>query len=305
MSETTFSQLQLGGEIKAGTDPETIWFPVFLVGKDLVAPQPPMSMGSCELSPSRKVEGFEVTFGKPGSARDLDGQDAADVADGPGEGGWKILLGFVQTNKDGNAFTEFATENGGIRRRYVGVRADEVAAQSDVLTLRTSTASKDDAKKPLLVLNGADDGLLQYGPVDSAGNLKAVFTVDADGNVKAEGKISGALTTGGMQVESGIATDGMILPLPPGITQKQVDDDEAIVQVQVSLRLTGETAPPSLAPPVAGAHWGAFPLETFVDSERRLHCRVRWFQLLGGTAIEDHPGACNYTVLASVKEKKE
>jgi hypothetical protein len=105
-----------------------------------------------------------------------------------------------------------------------------------------------------------------------------------------------------VQVESGIATDGMILPLPPGITEKQVADGEAVVHAQVSLRLGEGAAPTSAA---LTGNLAASPLETWVDGERRVHCQVRWFQL--GTAtptIEDYPGVCDFVVAASVKEKQ-
>ncbi|MGA9770385.1 MAG: hypothetical protein WBV94_15205 [Blastocatellia bacterium] len=298
LSETTFSQLQLTAGLPAGTDLKTTWFPIFLFGRELESPPPPMAMGACESSsPSRRVEGFNVIFDKPGKARNLDDQDAAGIADGPGEGGWRILLGFVTWDDQLQAFTDYVPENDGIGRRYAGVQADEVAAQGDTLTLRTGTAAK--KKSPLLVLNGRDKGLLQYGTVDSAGKLKPVFTVDAEGNITTEGKITGALTTGGVQVESGIATDGMILPLPPGITEKQVADGDAIVQTQISLRLGENAAPATLTGDLA-----ATALETWVDDERRVHCLIRWFQIGGATPIiEDHPGVCHYIVLASVKEK--
>lgn len=304
LSETTFSQLQLTAGLT-----EEAWFPVFLTGRDEAASQPPLAIGGCDSSlPSRLVEGYDITFDRPGKARDIDQQDGSQVGDGPGNGGWRILLGFVQCNKNGDKFTNLKYEVDGIGRRYAGVQADEVAARSGSLKLRTRTAAQ--SGKPALVLNEEMEGLLQFGPLNSQGQVAPVFTVDAQGNVTAEGKIKGAFTTGTVQVESGIATDGMILPLPPGITEKQVADGEAIVHAQVSLRLMENAAPASLssAAPVA-----ATPLEMWVDDERRVHCRVRWFQIGGSVTLapgpvtvvaEDHPGACGYVVLASVKEKQ-
>ena len=178
-------------------------------------------------------------------------------------------MGFVQSNKNGDKFTDFKYEVNGIGRKYAGVQADEVAARGGSLKLRTQTTPQ--AKKPALTLDETDDGRLQFGSLDALGRLVPVFTVDAQGNVTAEGKIKGALTTGTVQVESGIATDGAILPLPTGITEKQVADGDAIVQTQVSLRLTGEVLPPGNVN--ASEQWGAFPLEAWVDADRRLHCQ--------------------------------
>ena len=126
----------------------------------------------------------------------------------------------------------------------------------------------------------------------------------AKGDVKAEGKIVGALAKGITQVESGVATDGMILPLPTGVSQKQVDDGDAIIQAHISLRLTGRTTPPGITDPAE--QWTASPLETWVDTDRRVHCRVRWQRVIAAVApvlrVEDHPAACNYVILASLKE---
>ena len=303
LSENEFMQLQL----TAGLSKEQlveVWFPVFLVGKDQKAQQQPFATSACDSSaPSRKVEGYEVTFGRAGDARRLGEQSEGKVADGPGANGWKILLGYVQLNQTGERFTDFKDEVNGIGRKYAGVQADEVAARSGVLQLRTRTTRQ--SKKPALILDETDDGLLQFGSLDATGKLVPVFKVDAQGNLTAEGKIKGALTTGNVQVESGIATDGMILPLPPGITEKQVADGEAVVQTQVSLRFTGEDLPPPGDPPPTG-QWGAFPLELWVDSERRVHCKLRWSKVnpVDGS-LQDHPAACNYLVLASVKEKAQ
>ncbi len=295
LSENKFSQLQL----TAGQDLEA-WYPVFLVGKDQAAQQQPLATGACnDSAPSRKVEGYEITFRRLGEARTLADQTGSKVADGPGNGGWKILLGFVKTNKSGDKFTDFKYEVDGIGRKYAGVQADEVAARSGSLKLRTRTTPQ--AKKPAIVLDETNDGLLQFGTLDAQGNLQPVFSVNAKGDVNAAGKIIGALAKGVVQVESGIATDGMILPLPPGVTQKQVTDGDAIIQTQISLRLTGKTVPPGSS---SGDPWGAFPLEAWVDSDRRVHCRIRWHRLMGGTLIEDHPAACDYLVLASLKEKQ-
>jgi len=295
LSENTFAQLQL----TSGLNAKEAWYPVFLVGKDQPAQQQALSTARCDNSaPSRKVEGYEITFRRPGEARNPEEQGGAKVADGPGGGGWKVLLGFVQLNTDGDKFTNFKYEVNGIGRKYAGVQADEVAARGGSLKLRTQTTPQ--ANKPALLLDETGDGLLQFGSLDALGRLQPVFSVNAKGDVKAEGKIIGALTTRNVQIESGIATDGMVLPLPPGITEKQVADGDAIVQTHISLRMTGETSPPGAAP--SADQWGAFPLEAWVDSDRRLHCQARWFRMIGGSLVEDHPAACNYMVLASVKE---
>jgi hypothetical protein len=299
LSESDFAQLQITG----GAKPDD-WFPVFLKGKENRATQPSLAVGSCggSASASRMEEGYEIEFQRSGAERNLDSQTAGDVSAGPGSGGWRILLGFVKWDKTKNAFTGLKSEG----RKYVGVQADEVAARGGSLTFRTRTQSQ--ANKPAIVLDETDDGLVQFGALDSSGIIVPVFTLNAKGDIETEGKIKakgtiiGALSKGVTQVESGIATDGMILPLPPGVTEKQVADGEAVIQTQISLHFTGKTIPPGSSSTTE--EWISSPLESWVDASRRVHCRVRWQQIVGGTAVEDHPAPCRYVVLASLKEKQ-
>ena len=87
----------------------------------------------------------------------------------------------------------------------------------------------------------------------------------------------------------------MILPLPDGVTEDQVTAGQAAIHTHISLQVREEDAPdPSKL-------WGAFPLEDFVDQQRRVHCRIRWMQLSGGASIVDRSSYCLYTVLATVK----
>ena len=66
LSENKFSQLQLTGGLVLAD----VWFPIFLVGKDQPAQQPPLSTKTCDGSaPSRVEEKYDITFGRPGGAR--------------------------------------------------------------------------------------------------------------------------------------------------------------------------------------------------------------------------------------------
>lgn len=293
LSEDLFDQLNVAIADK------NAWYPVILSGRDEPASQTTVAVGACySAQPTRQVEGFDVNFGRPGDELDIDNQPAPDVAEGPRSSAWKILLGFVQWDAAIKKFTAVSEVSGGIGRRYAGVQADVVAARSGQLTLRTRSGNE--AGKPALVMNDTAEWLLQFGKLTAQGAVTPVFSVNEQGDVKAEGKFIGALTTGSAQVESGIATDGMVLPLPPGITQKQVDDGEAVVQVHISLWLDENAAP---ANSTLTGNLAATPREMWVDNKRRVHCRIRWFRI-GGAGIEDHPGACNYLVLASVKDTK-
>lgn len=253
LSEDLFDQLNVA------TDDETAWYPVFLLGRDEErSAAATTTSGDCTTGgASALTEGFEVTFGRPGDEAELDQQTVPDVDQGPGGGvsstGWRVLVGFVQWDADIGKFTAVADESGGIGRRYAGVRADEVVARGDTLELKGEE-------------------------------------VEVDGDLRVTGKIIGALA-GGVQVESGIVSDGMLVPLPAGITQEQVDDEEVLLQVHVTPHFEeiGLTAP-------AGERWLAAPIECYAE-ERRVRCRYHW-RLTDGTDQVDLPGSCDYVVMA-------
>jgi hypothetical protein len=142
-----------------------------------------------------------------------------------------------------------------------------------------------------LAVENANGGELRFGLQNSNGDVIPVFTVTGKGDVRAEGKITGAIA-GGVQVQAGVAFDGAMLPLPPGITAEQVDSGSVLIQTQVSPHY----AVPALAPPGAGA-WLMQPVECRVDG-RRVFCRVRWRDSAGVAADLELPGACDYLLLA-------
>jgi hypothetical protein len=271
------------------------WFPVFLVGREDKVSPPGLLAGACANGqPRRLAEGFDVVFDGPGAEKDLDGQPTGDVAEGPGQRRWLILLGFVRWDRGKHQFKDVSPEAGGVRRRYAGVRADAVTARDGLLSLRVRPPGA--FGKPLVVVDErADGGELAFGLDDGKGGVQKVLQVNAKGDVTAKGKLRGALATGGVQVESGTATDGMTLPLPPGIREDQVKAGDAVVHTHVSLRL-----PPDADAPGPPDQYGAFPLELWVDDQRRVRCRVRWLRL-GTAAFEDRPGVCDYVVLATVR----
>ena len=110
LSEDVFDQLNV-----AIADQDA-WYPVFLIGRDEPAPQPALAVGACyNAQPTRRVEGFDVRFGRPGDELDLDKQQAPDVPEGPGNGEWTMLLGFVQWNASIKHFTAVSRYVGGDR----------------------------------------------------------------------------------------------------------------------------------------------------------------------------------------------
>jgi hypothetical protein len=271
---------------------DVVWYPVFLTGRDSVPPAAPLSVGQCGSSePNRMREGTQFDFGRPGDESAT--AAAAGIADGPDSGfatPRRVLLGFVRWDPAITQFVEVAHDHDGVGRRYAGVLADTVAARGGSLALRTRTEV---AKgKPGLTLSEEGNGWLAFGPLTAAGAVEPVFSVNAKGDLKIKGEFEGAVTPPSVLVQSGMAMDGVILPLPPGVTQQMVDAGQAVVQVHVSHR-----APPS-AEPNFSPYWMASPLECSVAADRRVRCTVRWFA--PPASVVDLPGACNYLVLASV-----
>ena len=228
---------------------------------------------------SRVAEGYELGFGRLGDELELDDQPVPAVGEGPdAEQPARILLGFVQWDATLKRFKDVQARPEATGPRYAGVAADEVVARGGVLTLRSRTATS--AGKPAVVVDEANGGALEFGLQDARGKVTPVFTVSAKGDVTAAGKLAGALTAG-VQVESGIATDGMLVPLPKGITADQVDAGQVVLHVHVTPRYDGLAA---FAPRVCR-----------VDG-RRIRCR---FGAPGGGG-PSFPGRCDYTSLVFV-----
>jgi hypothetical protein len=258
------------------------WYPVFLVGQDETAP-PPAGVGSaCDvLASSRVSELFEITFGRLGEEADLDEQAAPGVASGPGgapgDTQARILLGFVQWDDSIQKFKDAQPKPEAVGPRYAGVSADAVVARGGALTLRSRPPAA--SGKPAVVVDDANGGSFAFGLQDARGKVTPVFTVNGKGDVWAGGNMKSEVASG-VQIESGIATDGLLLPLPKGITADQVDAGQVVLHVHASPRYDN----------LGGV--GVRPVVCTVEG-RRLHCVFR----RAGNLV---PGRADYTVLAFV-----
>lgn len=296
LSEDEFDQFNV-----AVQNPEEL-YPVFLRGLDQTSAAPPLAAGDCaSAQATRAAEGFELTFGGPDAASDLAAQTKPAVSDGPGgaagaSDAWLVLLGFVKWDKVNKKFTATRESSLGVRPRYAGVLADEVAARSGRLLLRTRPENTSD--KPALVIDeeGEDGPTLTFGLLNSSGVVTPGLTVTASGDVTATGKLKIAFTPGSTYVQTGVATDGTILPLPPGVKPEQVGQGNASLHVQATPHLAGLAPPPASISP---GPWVPFPLECTVDEDRRVSCFVRWVDVVAATVI-DLPGACDYAVTLAV-----
>jgi hypothetical protein len=272
-------------------DPDA-WYPVFLQGRDEESRGPSTPSGACQATGATRVtEVFEITFGRLSGLDDLDAQLTVDITDGPGGMPgtlWKILLGFVQWDDSIGKFKDVADAANGIRRRYAGVRAGEVIGAGGELFLRSG--ERDATESPAVRIASGDKGKLEFGKQGAAGTVTPVLTVDTDGNLTVTGKIVGALA-GRVQVESGIASDGMLLPLPAGITQKRIDDGEVVVQSLVTPRFQAalEFDP--------AQKWFPHVYECYLEG-RRVRCRIRWIGVNTTDPPRDRTGVCDYLLMA-------
>jgi hypothetical protein len=260
-------------------------YPILLHRVDSAAPAPPLTTGACGPGgqSTRTQEGFAITYGGLGADLQLDGQQVPDVSAGPGPANgnpWEVLVGFVQWDSSAQQFTS-ATQQG---LRYAGVKADTVSARSGILALRPQPTPA--PGQPVLMIGG--DPALTFGLYQGGTDVDARLTVNAQGDVTATGTIKGALTQGEIRVQSGSVTNGLVIPLPEGITQDQVDRGAVILH----LHLTPHT------PQSVTGTWYV-PLECSVDANRQLTCQVMigTGSSLSGTV---KPGIADYLIVATV-----
>ncbi|MFC4502849.1 MULTISPECIES: hypothetical protein [Streptomyces] len=277
------------------------------------------SAGACAGSgaAARAREEFVLVVGEPGDELDLAEQAPPAPDAGPdrlagGDRG-RVLLGFVVWGGgEEGGFTEVLPSANGVGRRYAGVLADRVSARGG--TLELAAEPRPVAGKVGVRIGGAD-GSLDIGRFNAAGALAPALRVLGDGSTRVLGdmEVTGGLTvsgavdsplvTGGVLVQSGTASHGVVLPLPPPVTADQVDSGEIVLHVQVTPRLQTY----GVADGTAGraSRFGALPvvLRCEVDETRRLVCLIAWYGGLGpGGDISGPsvlPGTADYVVLAA------
>jgi len=276
--------------------PSATLYPVYLSGVDQAAAPSSSLTGACgSAQSSSTTETYQITFGSPGSELAVAEQTPPAITDGTDDGisgTWLILLGFV-TWQSGN-FTSVANTNpaNNVGRQYVGVNAAQVISGSGVLLLATDAAGAPASNAVMAVKISETPPQLQFGKLNADGSVTPGLTVSANGDVVATGKVSGTSIPVKVQVQSGIACDGMILPLPLGI-----DPSNTEVYVQVSARIDLNTQPPS----GMGTSALAFPYECTVDpATRRVSCRMQWWDTTSwaaGPVIA--PAPCDYLIVAA------
>jgi hypothetical protein len=251
-------------------------------------------------------ESFDVVFGRPGD--ETEEQTPPPLAAAPteeeGSSDWRVLVGFVTWSVAAQSFAG-VDENAARRHRgFAGVNAATVAGDEATVQLQPKGALL--PGDTVLRVSQTDAGAeLAFGTFTGAGKpIDPLLTVKANGDVTAKGALTGKRTGNSVQVESGVASDGVILPLPRGVTEAQVADGEATVHVHVA-----PLVDPAHSPDPA-ADFAALVQECRVDADRRVHCRIAWASLPLGAAfgaalaatLVSGPGAVSYLVAVATSE---
>jgi hypothetical protein len=281
-------QLFIDQGVQVKRDPGVL-YPVFVRGRDVPAPADPGA--ACGTTgPTRMTESAEIEFGRPGSELEINNGEPPEPADGVSNPSELVLIGFVQWDGVLERFRRAVLEADGIGPSFAGALADEVVARDGLLTLR----SRRGRDKPALAIDEADGGFLAFGPQDSKGRVIPAFKVDTKGNITTQGKISSAASPGAVQVQSGVITDGVILPLPREVKPEDVAAGRVALHVHLTPRMGGD-------PPSTSSLWIAVPFECRLDeTSRRVLCRNRWFNSNTPPDVVDLPAACDYLVTATV-----
>lgn len=293
--------------VSQGADPGA-WFPVFVVGLDKEAIPSGSQIGACDTGePSSIEEGFQIEFGRPGDVQEIDEQTVPQISKGPGSSNgqtpWRVLVGFVKWSEDvaGGKFVDAKERPDSIPKwqlpRYTGVRADEVIARSDLLTLRS--AKRQMKNKPVVEIDGTEKGELRFGLQDDRGIIKEpLMTINAQGDFTVKGALKGKVTAGNVFIQSGIVSNGIVIPLPPEITQQQIDNDQIVLHIQLLPR-------PDLIihPPLPQDRLAISSVCKVDDTDRRAQCLFTILHL--GQADDPHKteveqGICEYIIVASV-----
>lgn len=266
----------------------TVWHPVFVHGVDLGLTATTPALG-CQSAGggARMAEDVEVEFGRAG---DTDASQATPPPDsGPGDGAWRVLVGFVRFDTAIGRFVRSAPAADGLRVGPVGVRAALVAGQQGRVEVRARPSP--DAGVPAVVLDSENGPALVFGTHTGSGTLAPLMSVDAAGNLELQGAVKAKGTAGKVWVIGGVASDGTVLPLPGGVDQATVDSGG----VELSVLVT-----PRLPDPATGPGGGALflPGECRVDATRRVVCWGTWFT--PPSTVVSTPASCDYLIVAAV-----
>jgi hypothetical protein len=266
---------------------QTVWHPVFVRGIDLRLAQTTPALGCQATGGSQVAEDVEVEFGRPGDAAVTQVAPPPDA--GPGDGAWRVLVGFVRFDTALGRFVAAGTSADGVSVSGAGARAALVAGQLGRVEVRARPTA--DSGVPAVVLDATNGPSLVFGTHTGTGTVAPLLTIDSAGNLEVEGAVKAKGTAGTVRVVGGVAFDGTVLPLPAGVDQATVDSGGLELVVHVSPRLPDPgSAPTGMVLFV--------PVECRVDADRRVTCRGLWVDMIGGLSAAAI--SCDFVVIAAV-----
>jgi hypothetical protein len=279
------------------------WYPVCIQGISVQQPAPSAFLGACAAAgqSTTQGEGVQFIYLAPGGLNDSTPNfHAADPPDTPAGGQpWKILIGFVQWDPGASQFTAAQRMNDqNVSRRLAGVQAARVEARDGNLLLQTSGNAPTKLMLAVQEAVGNTPGSMTFGPDDGKGGVTPLLQIDTKGNLSVSGQITSNLPPGSTRVQSGIATDGMLLPLPPGLTDDDVSAGNVLLHIQVT-PIVPDTPPPGAKDAMPPSKLAVVPLACYVDGSRRVWCRLRYMFNVTANATADVAGTCQYTVVAT------
>jgi hypothetical protein len=267
---------------------KTVWHPVFVRGIDnTLNPSTPALGCQGGGGANRIAEDVEVEFGRPGDASVAQPQPAPDA--GPGDGSWRVLVGFVRFDTTINRFVDSGPSADGVTVAGAGARAGLVAGQFGRVETRAKAAA--DAGVPALVLDSAGGPSLVFGTHTGTGTVAPLLKVDSAGNLELQGAVKAKGSSDTVRAVAGTAYDGTVLPLPAGVDQGTVDSGGLELLIHITPHLPQAGSGP--------ANTIFIPAECVVDTDRRVSCWGNWLPTAGGTPTAASI-SCDYLVLAAV-----
>jgi hypothetical protein len=283
LSEADFTQSNVSFGAAANA-----WFPVYLLGHDVQTGSTAIGAYCGSASGGRTEEGWIIEFGRPGAAAILGEQTVPAVGAGPGDQAWKVLVGFVRWDKTigTGKFTDVASvDDQGTAVRFAGVHADRVSARGATMLLTVPAGE-------------TGNGQWAFAIRDASGTPTTVLTIAANGDVVTKGRLQGGTGGGpaGVKAQSGTAWDGLVLPLPAGVTDDMVVSGKGILHVQLTPRIPES---PPLAP--LNSVWVCLPIVCKIDDKRKLSCKLKFISTDGTPpSPQTVSGFCDYLVVAEV-----
>ena len=294
----------------ASKDP---WYPVYVRGLLPQLVTQTSLTGACggANQATRETEDVQFTFLAPGPLNNSTAPYTSTPAPGdptdPPKNvrAWDILIGFVQWDGTSQFKDARAYNDAGITRRLAGVQANRVEARDGSLILQTSNTAA--TRLMVVVKEKAGDipGSMTFGADDGNGGVTNFLQIDDKGDLSIKGKFQSgsSLAPGAVSIQSGLATDGVILPLPAGVSEADVTGNKVVLHIQVepvlpTLPMVNATTT-ILPSPLA-----ALPLQCHVDGDRRVNCFIRSLMSIASSGNQvltfvDTPGMCRYTLIAT------